>query len=376
MADLEQLSAVIETIYDASLDAALWPGALEAACTFVNGCAAHVFYQSTTADGMSVFHSWGDDPHYTRLFADAYVGLSPFFPAQLFLDVGTVHDVQDVLPIDEFRETRLYREWARPQGVLDALYVNLERSAAGAAAMTMRRFERDGLFGPQGKSRLGLIVPHVRRAISIGKVIDFHKANEAALARTLDGLAAAVLLVAADRRLVYVNENASAMLAAGTVLRASTGRLAAADPAADRTLQDAIAAAARGDAALGSNGVAISLAGDGRTSQVVHVLSLVSGQRREMLDRQAAAALFVRETTLATPGPLEIVAKLHNLTAGEVRVLAAVAETGSVAAMAAALGISEATVKTHLHRLFAKTGASRQADLVKLLAAHASLLKG
>jgi DNA-binding CsgD family transcriptional regulator len=32
------------------------------------------------------------------------------------------------------------------------------------------------------------------------------------------------------------------------------------------------------------------------------------------------------------------------------------------------LGVGDATVKTHLKRLFAKTGARRQADLVKLAA--------
>ena len=34
------------------------------------------------------------------------------------------------------------------------------------------------------------------------------------------------------------------------------------------------------------------------------------------------------------------------------------------------LGISENTVRTHLHRLYAKTGTERQADLVKLIAAY------
>jgi hypothetical protein len=32
------------------------------------------------------------------------------------------------------------------------------------------------------------------------------------------------------------------------------------------------------------------------------------------------------------------------------------------------LGIAEATVKTHLHRLFGKTATTRQAELVKLVA--------
>jgi DNA-binding NarL/FixJ family response regulator len=43
---------------------------------------------------------------------------------------------------------------------------------------------------------------------------------------------------------------------------------------------------------------------------------------------------------------------------------------------ALALGIGEGTVKTHLHRLFGKTGAKRQADLVKLVAGFSSALTG
>ena len=37
-------------------------------------------------------------------------------------------------------------------------------------------------------------------------------------------------------------------------------------------------------------------------------------------------------------------------------------------------GIAETTVKTHLHRVFAKTGVSRQADLVKLAAGFSNPL--
>jgi len=39
------------------------------------------------------------------------------------------------------------------------------------------------------------------------------------------------------------------------------------------------------------------------------------------------------------------------------------------------VGASEATVKTHLQRLFAKTGTNRQVDLVKLVASNASPLR-
>jgi DNA-binding CsgD family transcriptional regulator len=41
-----------------------------------------------------------------------------------------------------------------------------------------------------------------------------------------------------------------------------------------------------------------------------------------------------------------------------------------------ALGIAESTVRTHLGNLFVKTGAGRQADLVKIAAGFANPLIG
>jgi DNA-binding CsgD family transcriptional regulator len=58
----------------------------------------------------------------------------------------------------------------------------------------------------------------------------------------------------------------------------------------------------------------------------------------------------------------------------ELRVLLAIVEVGGVPEVAEALGIGEATVKTHLHRLFAKTETTRQAELVKLVAAFSNPL--
>jgi DNA-binding CsgD family transcriptional regulator len=49
-------------------------------------------------------------------------------------------------------------------------------------------------------------------------------------------------------------------------------------------------------------------------------------------------------------------------------------DIGGVPEVAAALGVAETTVKTHLSRLFEKTGAGRQADLVKLVAGFSTPL--
>jgi DNA-binding CsgD family transcriptional regulator len=58
------------------------------------------------------------------------------------------------------------------------------------------------------------------------------------------------------------------------------------------------------------------------------------------------------------------------------RVLLAIVEIGGVPEVAEALGIGDTTVRTHLGHLFEKTGAKRQADLVKLIAGFSSPLQG
>jgi DNA-binding CsgD family transcriptional regulator/PAS domain-containing protein len=368
--DLEQFSRVVERIYDAAVDSTGWTEALTLACSFVGGCSANLFYHSTGGDAVNVFFSFNEDPAWTRLYREKYAPLNPLFPASAFLEVGTVHSLSDVITVEEFTETRLYQEWVRPQGILDALYTNLERTATGAAAMSIRRLASDGLFGNEAKARLRMLVPHLQRAVSIGRLLDFHKMNEAALAATVDRLAAAVVLVAADGWVVYVNVKAEAMLAEGDIVHAPDGRLAARNPRAAAALRDAIAACARGDAELGTKGLAVSLSPEPRSPVTARVLPLTSGERRRLLDRHAVAALFIHRQSAPVPAALEIAATLHGLTPAEVRVLAVVAEAGSVDQMATMLGISRATVKTHLERLFIKTGARRQADLVKLLATH------
>jgi DNA-binding CsgD family transcriptional regulator len=80
------------------------------------------------------------------------------------------------------------------------------------------------------------------------------------------------------------------------------------------------------------------------------------------------ATIFVHKAALDLLSPPEAIAKEFKLTPAELRVLFAIVEVGGVREVAEVLGVSTETVKTHLSRLFDKTGAGRQADLVRLVA--------
>ena len=113
------------------------------------------------------------------------------------------------------------------------------------------------------------------------------------------------------------------------------------------------------------------------TRYVAHVLPLTSGARRRAgATYAAAAAVFVHKAALDGPSPQKVIGKLYKLTPTELRVLLAIVQVGGVPEVADALGIAESTVRTHLLRLFAKTGAKRQSDLIKLMASYTNPLVG
>ena len=195
------------------------------------------------------------------------------------------------------------------------------------------------------------------------------QAKEQALTTALDHVEAAVFLVSAGGAITFTNDPARKLLAEAVVVRERDGALRAVALDTDRMLREIFAFAADDDASLGARGVAMPIMASSEQRWFVHVLPLTSGRRRETgQTNDAVAAVFVRNTAPNAPPPLEAIAKLYKLTAGELRVLDALLKINGVRAMSDLLGISQGTVRTHLHNLFRKTHTRRQADLVKLVA--------
>jgi DNA-binding CsgD family transcriptional regulator len=128
----------------------------------------------------------------------------------------------------------------------------------------------------------------------------------------------------------------------------------------------AIAGAISNEVAMATPGFALALPGREGTGLVATVLPLGRGKRRDTLG-SCAAAVFVQDPSLAPVLPGRAFARLYGLTDAELRVLLAMAPGLGVKEAAAMLGIGEVTARTHLQHIFAKTGTSKQTQLLNLL---------
>ena len=378
MREAEELSRVIGDIYDASLDPGLWPNAIESICGYIGAASASLHSQDSISRATDALFWWGDAssaPHYFKMYLEKYGKLNPIFPGVVFFDVERTVAVPDVISCEEFVRTRFFREWLAPQSLMDGLFSNLEKGATNCALFTAMRHSAQGEVDDRMRQRFEVITPHIRRSMLIGKVIDLHRVEAATLADTLDGLASGVFIVDATGRIINANVSAHRLIADANVVRATNGRIVAFDLPGNQHLHDVFTAAQAGDAAVGKRGVAVPLTARNGERYVAHVLPLTSGARKNAgISYSATAALFIRKAAFELPSPPEMVANQFKLTPAEVRVLFAIIEIGGVPEVAPVLGISDQTVKSHLHHIYEKTGTKRQADLVKLIASYSGAL--
>ena len=371
--DRESLNDLISLVYDSVVDRSRWAGACARVAAYVGGVGIGYFEQEHDTAHVRIWLMVGITPPPDALYRPIYPALVGHFLGEIEQPVAT----SDLMPFDQLAETEFYRTWAEPQGIVDFVSVVLERSAISAGIFGVFRREQDGLADDDARRRLRLLAPHLRRALLIICMFNRKAAEAATLADTLDGLSAGLCLVDAGGRIVHLNAAAQAILDAGDVLRSVEGRLAARDAQADRTLREVFAAAGQGDEALGTKGIAVPLTGEDGERYVAHALPLTSGARQSAgITHTAAAALFIRRTAPAVSARPEVIGEAFKLTPTELRVLLAIVELGSVPEVAAALGVADTTVRTHVGRLFEKTGARRQADLVKLVTEYATPLAG
>ncbi|KJC52581.1 transcriptional regulator [Bradyrhizobium sp. LTSP849] len=365
-----KLPELVESIYDAGLDPSRWNDVVAGIRDFVGGQACGLFSKDSISKFGVTHYYCGADPHYIQLYSETH---SKFDPLTVLPPHGQIVSIPDLVNFDEYRRGRFYQEWMQPQGCSDAANVVLEKSSSSCPVMmtvlTGRRMVDAGM-----RNRLSLIVPHASRALLINRAITSQLSLASALADVLNNLADGIFLLDASCHVVHANAAGHAMIAADEVVRTVAGQFATCSTEANQVLRDAFAA--RGEIALSTaRGQAIPLLSPKGERYVAHILPLASVMRNggeRGLD--AVGALLVRKVGLGNQSYGELIARAFDLTPAELRVLQSIVEVGGVPETAAALGIAETTVKTHLHRVFAKTGASRQADLVKLAAGFSNPL--
>jgi DNA-binding CsgD family transcriptional regulator len=126
--------------------------------------------------------------------------------------------------------------------------------------------------------------------------------------------------------------------------------------------------AAAPEPTIGAGGIGIPVPQTNGDAALIYVLPLAHGSLRGRIAAHAAAALFITTLAEGEALPADAVAAVFNLSPAESRVLERLIAGRTPAEIAQDIGSALPTVRTHLSNIFAKTGTTRQVDLVRLAA--------
>jgi DNA-binding CsgD family transcriptional regulator len=361
-----RLSDFIDDLYDAAVDPALWPAVAGKLARLFDSesCMLLMAYSRGGSKFLGVTDNirgevWEDYQNYYYAH-DQWIAGGLSRPGQAVLG-------HEIAPADWFRNSEFLNELAVRAGIHSLVGAALPLGGDRSAVVGIHRPKHQLAFDHQDARRLDTLIPHLKRAIQLTvRLADAGLDHQAAL----DGLErthSATIVVDGNGMILFATCLAEAILQHGEGLQVLGGRLSSADrPAAARlALLIRSAAAATGPpGATRCGGLAIER-GEDRLPLTV----LVAPFRPRQAGFGApllAALVFVRDPETSSLA-IDVLKDLFGLTRAQSAVAAQLADGESLEHIAAKLRISLHTARDHLKVVFAKTGTSRQSQLVALL---------
>lgn len=364
----EELSDFIGDIYDCAIDPNRWDAVLERLRLAIGAINAELGLNELPTGRYLLRKSVNIEPYWLQRqeeLAQAIMELgAPLLDPKRPIDEPFVGS-RDV-PREIHERNAYVLEWGRPQGINDSAGLVVMQDQTRVASFGCGRLEADGPFTEQDLANFRLLAPHLRRAVVISNILDVSTVVSSTLKSTLDTVSAAVFVVDRQARILHANLAGAAMLDSGDAVKREREYLATGQTAADKALLAAIARAAQSDSALGAAGIGVPIKSRSGAALVAHVLPLNSEHAARAWIPGGVAAVFIAGASAGPRVAVEALMSLFDLTPAEARVVVEMATGRSIDEVAVALGIAKGTVRTHLSRIFTKTGTTRQGELIAL----------
>lgn len=377
--DLEELSGLIDLIYQGATEPERWDSTLAALSDYVEAPYALLLtpLHSPEAGGYmysrqipaGIFENW---PRFLPHDIYAKEGL-----AQGVFQDGVVVTGEDIVPSERFESSVFYRDYLAHYGLrymMAGVVFGNDNSSLLPTTCTLYRNPEASPFSDIQRQRLRLLMPHLSRALGVMQRLRGADMRVAASRTTLDLLRAGVLLIGAEGEVVFANRSSQSLLGQkdGLRLRVTTGAnwLTASDPRIQRAIDAAVHTAVSPDILTMAPHFSRSIAVARPSRRAPYQLSFSSlSVENEFSAGSGAPRAIVFITDPEQPCTVDTgwLRSTYDLTRAETRVAALLVNGETAEEIAATIGVSVATIRTQLRQIYAKTGTGGRAKLMRLL---------
>ncbi|WP_225771626.1 helix-turn-helix transcriptional regulator [Inquilinus sp. Marseille-Q2685] len=376
----------MQRIYDAAVSPGDWAPALNSTATAVGGLCG--FLMAGNQPGRRIDLSVGvmANPGLLARFSSA-LETGPLPPWIETMAVGQARRISDMQSESDYARSEFYNEIVRPQDAFYGAFAQLESTSNQRSIIAFGRTRQARDFADGGVAAFQAVVPHLINALRLRQRLGEADLRAADADAVLDRIDLGVILVDDQARPVRLNSAAEAIVARSDGLSAGPAGLAAGRADETRRLRRAIAMAAAAGTGPTSTDAAVRAATAAARLQVsrpsglrpliLTVIPIRNLSTSRQQGRVQRAAVFVADPNRTLDTPVGVLRELFGLTAAEAALAIEVGQGDGLQAVADRLSIATTTARTHLTRVFEKTGTNRQAELVRLLAScHQPALRG
>jgi DNA-binding CsgD family transcriptional regulator len=267
----------------------------------------------------------------------------------------------DMFTAAEMDSDPTFTQLLRPRGFGWAAGAVVQVPSDDMLAFSIERRFADGPIDHDVIAELNALRPHLARAALMSARLRLERAQGMAESLTTMGLPSAVLL--GDGKVVATSPLFEQL--GGQIVSRAFGRIALSHAGANALLSKAIENLNAGQFQFGARSIAVPSDGD-NAAIVIHLIPV----RRSAHDIFGPAMGILVITPLGSSQalPAELLNGLFDLSPAEIRAANGLLEGKSIEGLAAGHGLSRETIRSQVKAVLAKTGTTKQSDLVALLA--------
>ena len=365
--DNRPLQALIDRVYDASIDSKAWCGlADEVARVFGSNSAVlkvqdskeRVHLVDMTANLVidPKHQDWSGHWHRNDLWVERSVAFG----------MSKIVTNRDLIADDEFERTDFYGDWIRHLDIYHMIGAVFPVDEDTIGILGIHRPSQAGSYEQTDRRRLASFLPHLHRAFQLRQKLAKAQLGAAAAFDALEHSNIAIVVVDGDRTILFANRVAEQMLRQTRELGVLRGKLEIRQPDVHNRLAGLVRQCALATpSATGLPGGALAIRRAGRLP-----LTLSGAPLHPMpagcAVSQPATLIFIRDPEAMTAST-QVLRDLFGLTRTEAAVAQALTEGLTLNKIADDFGIGIGTVRSHLKKILSKTQTKKQAQLVALL---------
>lgn len=368
MDPLAKLPEFLDLLYSAPLEPSHWHRFVDRICQ-ATGVG---FGALLSTDGMrariDTGSGTGDDEQILHVYNSHFFSLDPYRePAYRRARVGVVHS-DGYLPRRDLRRTQFYNEFFLPFGLecsTIAIFTATPSQLEVLSLVTSRKGEE---VTEESKPLIEALLPHLRTACRLRRVLADHKDRAERAEGALDRLALPAFLLEPTGVVRHQNCAATALVRREEAVRVLDDRLRCGNVTLQHQLDGLIAHAARvGGAMEGQPGGAMLLPRPGSQALQLRVFPL---RAEGVLGLSPSSVLvLVTDPEHKTVHPAELLQLLYGFTASEAEIANHLCAGLIPERIAELRQVSVGTVRVQIKQLLHKAGVRRQAELIGLMLA-------